>query len=94
MEYGRQGANLSENDSNGFSPIDLTVLNKSYKSMKVLAEFGERPQPDLVKSSDSKAIKRYFKMIDESDNKKNMKKIIKFLTLPFFILLSWLNSQT
>lgn len=37
MQYGRQGASLSEVDSNGYTPIDLAVLNKSYKSVKVLA---------------------------------------------------------
>lgn len=55
---------LSEQDSNGYSPIDLTIINKSYKSMRVLAELGERPQYDLIKSTDSKAIKHYFAILD------------------------------
>ena len=43
-EYGRCGVSLSEPDSNGYTAIDLAVINKSYKTVKVLAELGERPQ--------------------------------------------------
>ena len=93
-EYGRQGVNLSETDSNGFTPIDLAILNKSYKSMRVLAELGEQPQVDLLKSTDSRAIKHYFKTLNESEGKKNFKKAIKLLTLPLFLLIAVYLSQS
>jgi hypothetical protein len=44
MEFYRQGANLSDKDANDFTPIDLTVINKSYASFKVLVELGLRPK--------------------------------------------------
>lgn len=43
-EFAKQGVSVSEQDSNGFTPIDLTILNKSYNSLRVLAELGERPK--------------------------------------------------
>lgn len=36
-EYAKQGISINDVDSNGFSPMDLTILNKSYSSMRVLA---------------------------------------------------------
>jgi hypothetical protein len=36
-EYARRGANMADPDTNGYTPIDLAVINKSYKSVKVLA---------------------------------------------------------
>lgn len=56
-EYAKEGVSISEPDSNGYTPIDLTVLNKSYSSMKVLADLGERPKPELLKTCDSASIK-------------------------------------
>lgn len=44
MEFYKQGANLSDKDANDFTPIDLTVINKSYASFKVLLELGFRPK--------------------------------------------------
>ena len=56
-EYAKEGVNVSEPDSNGYTPIDLTGLTTSYNSMKVLAEIGERPKPELLKTCDSISIK-------------------------------------
>lgn len=56
-EYAKQGVSISEPDSNGYTPIDLTVLNKCYSSFRVLVDLGERPKPELLKSTDSKSIK-------------------------------------
>ena len=43
--------------------MDLAVINKSYKTVKVLAELGERPQAEILKGSDSKSIKYYFEKL-------------------------------
>lgn len=39
-EYAKEGVSVSEPDSNGLTPIDLTILNKSYNSMRVLTDLG------------------------------------------------------
>lgn len=43
-EYAKEGVPVNEPDSNGYTPIDLAVLNKSYGSIRVLAELGEKPK--------------------------------------------------
>lgn len=43
-EYARQGVNISEPDTNGFTPVDLAILNKSYNSLRVLVNLGEMPK--------------------------------------------------
>jgi hypothetical protein len=39
-EYAKQGISISDPDSNGLTPVDLTVLNKSYNSLRVLTDLG------------------------------------------------------
>ncbi len=39
-EYAKEGVSVSEPDSNGYTPVDLTVLNKCYNSLRVLADLG------------------------------------------------------
>lgn len=39
-EYAKQGISVSDPDSNGLTPVDLTVLNKSYNSLRVLTDLG------------------------------------------------------
>jgi hypothetical protein len=86
-EYAKEGVNVSEPDSNGYTPIDLTVLNKSYNSMKVLAEIGERPKPELLKTCDSISIKEYFSKLGESKKLKIAKQVIKSFSLVMVLLL-------
>jgi hypothetical protein len=44
IEFYKQGVNINDKDGNDLAPIDLAVINKSYKSFKVLAELGFRPK--------------------------------------------------
>lgn len=88
MEFYRQGANLSEKDANDFAPIDLAVINKSYNSLKVLAQLGLRPKDELVKQSESKSIRHILDQANESQRRKNLKKLAKQLFIPIFCLLS------
>lgn len=63
-EYAKEGVSVSDPDSNGFTPIDLTILNKSYNSMRVLSDLGERPKPEILTASDSQSIKEHFKKLE------------------------------
>jgi hypothetical protein len=44
-------------DGNNCTPLDLAVINKSYNSIKVLADLGLKPQAKLLSDCESKSIK-------------------------------------
>lgn len=44
LEYNKIGCSLSEPDTNGYTAMDLAVLNKSYNSIRVLGELGYKPR--------------------------------------------------
>ena len=87
VEYHRTGANLSFVDTNGHSSIDLTVLNKSYKSFKVLADLGFRPKPDLLANSDSVSMRKYIADLDQPASVTTIKTYMKVCTLPILMAL-------
>jgi hypothetical protein len=39
---------MNEVDGNGYTPIDVAVVNKSYRSVEVLARLGYRPRLDVL----------------------------------------------
>lgn len=69
-EYARQGSNMNEVDTNGNTPVEIAVNNKSYRSAKVLAELGCQPKPETLENSGSKYLQKLFAYQKEPESNK------------------------
>lgn len=62
-EFRKRGIDLTNPDQNGATPIDIAVVNKSYRAYKYLLGLGMLPSPGKLAGVDSKAMNRLYQRI-------------------------------